>query len=349
MPNFENRIYAKSCDTMNEVPDGTVDCIVTSPPYEMQRRYGEDPQDHGLYRGSAFISRLEPALREAHRVLRPDGNAFFNFLHSSVGGVTSPTLHMFPAALEQAGFKIVQPLYWLKVNARPTADPRLMKSAVELVYHTVKTLDYYADKDAVRVQSVWAARDRRVHKYNPLGGDRGNWFCPALDQIYKLSLQDVLQAVLGDGVDALPLRKSQEQLSIHPAKMPDELAEWLIRYGSRPDALVCDPWTGSGTTLCRAKALGRRWVGYELSTAYAAQAEARVEAVRVGEAVGESPAPGLALQSGTGETLVGPTPPAEGSCRQCGARFRPKRQWQAFCSSRCRYTHHNRDNTRLER
>lgn len=344
-PDFLDRVFQKSCADMSEIPPDAIHCVVTSPPYEMQRRYSDDPQDHGNHAGAEFIERLRPAMREVLRVLRPDGSAFFNFIHTQIGGFASPTLHKFPALLEESGFKIVQPLSWLKTNARPSADPRLLKPSVEMIYHVAKTKDYFADKDTVRVPSIWAGRDHRATKYNPLGGDRGNWFCPALDQISKMSLHDVLQVFLGDGVDVLPLRKSQEQSTIHPAKMPDELADWLIRYGSRPGDTVLDPWAGSGTSLCRAKVLGRHWVGYELSADYARLAEERIARVTFGEALGGE-AVSATVAARKLSMRAKPVILAKKACRACGKPYEPKRRWQTSCSSKCRYTHWNRANTR---
>lgn len=343
---YLDRVFIKSCASMAELPGDSIDCIVTSPPYETQRHYSDDPEDMGNYRGKEFIEKLRAPMREAFRVLRPEGSAFFNFQHGRAGGFASTTLYTFPALLEESGFKIVQALSWLKVNAQPSADPRLLKSATETIFHVAKSERYFTDKDSVRAPSLWAGRDKRAYKYNPRGGDRGNWFCPALDQLSKLGVQDVLRALLGHDVDVLPMRKAQDQATVHPAKMPDEVADWLILYGSRSGDTVLDPWTGSGTTLCRAKELGRRWVGYELSPAYAALAEQRIA---------QTPPADGACDDGAGDArkvsapIQGPNAASVGidlECLNCKTTFKVRKRWQVFCSSRCRYTHYNRTRTR---
>jgi len=50
----------------------------------------------------------------------------------------------------------------------------------------------------------------------------------------------------------------------HPARWPYKLAEDLIRCFCPPDGLVCDPFTGAGTTAAAAIAHGRRFVGGDL-------------------------------------------------------------------------------------
>lgn len=347
---FTDRIFAKSCASMSELPDSSVDGVVTSPPYETQRDYAADLENIGNYRGEEFLSRMRPPLREILRVLKPEGSAFINFVHGRKDGFSSSTLYAFPALLEQVGFRIVQPLYWLKTNARPTADERVLKSAVEPIFHVVKSGAYRVHKDAIRRPSLYAARDKRAWKYNPHGADGGNWLCPALDRLNKLSVQELLGAVLDPAGDVLPLKKTQNQSTLHPAAMPDELADWLILYGSKPGDLILDPFLGSGTTACRAKALGRHYVGYESVSEYARLAEDRLALVSFSEAVDGNETGPLRQQHSKPAALkaVQPAAPTPRDCQHCRKAFIAKKTWQAFCSSKCRYSHHNASSTRVK-
>jgi site-specific DNA-methyltransferase (adenine-specific) len=75
----------------------------------------------------------------------------------------------------------------------------------------------------------------------------------------------------------------KERAGFHSCQMPERLLERIIRCCSRVDDIVLDPFAGSGSTLIVAKKLGRRWLGTEVSTDYVRQAQARIEAVRVGD------------------------------------------------------------------
>lgn len=346
-PAFADRIFTKSCADMSNLPAGSIHCVVTSPPFETQRDYSADVENLGNYRGDEFIVRMRAPVREVFRVTRDDGSAFINFMPGRKDGFVSPTLSSFPMLLEESGFKIVQIMWWIKTNARPSADPRVLKNAAEPIFHVVKTRDYFVNKDAIRRPSLYAGRDQRSWKYNPLGADRGNWLCPALERLNTMSVQEVLGAVLDPEGNALPLKKTQDQASLHPAKMPDELADWLILYGSRPGDTILDPFLGSGSSACRAKALGRHYVGFETVPEYAKLAEERVALVRFGEAL-----EGSVTRSATAAKPKVPflaTAPSSWnrSCRTCGKPFTTKKRSQVSCSSRCRYTHANRANTRV--
>jgi site-specific DNA-methyltransferase (adenine-specific) len=69
----------------------------------------------------------------------------------------------------------------------------------------------------------------------------------------------------------------KERAGWHGCQMPEQLLGRIIRACSNPGEIVLDPFAGSGTTLVVAKKLGRKWIGFELSTKYAAQAKARLD------------------------------------------------------------------------
>ena len=58
-----------------------------------------------------------------------------------------------------------------------------------------------------------------------------------------------------------------------PALFPASLPSWFIRLMPDPGDIVYDPFMGSGTTARAAAALGRRWVGCEISAEYCRMAE----------------------------------------------------------------------------
>jgi site-specific DNA-methyltransferase (adenine-specific) len=75
----------------------------------------------------------------------------------------------------------------------------------------------------------------------------------------------------------------KERAGWHGCQMPEQLLGRIIRACSNPGELVLDPFAGSGTTLAVAKKLGRRWLGFELSSNYAARIEARLAETAQGQ------------------------------------------------------------------
>jgi hypothetical protein len=75
----------------------------------------------------------------------------------------------------------------------------------------------------------------------------------------------------------LPRENKKRTGNIHNTPFTEKLAEWVINAWSRPGDLVCDPYSGSGTTGAVAVRLGRRFVGAEIVERYHAFATARIE------------------------------------------------------------------------
>jgi site-specific DNA-methyltransferase (adenine-specific) len=75
----------------------------------------------------------------------------------------------------------------------------------------------------------------------------------------------------------------KERAGWHGCQMPEQLLGRIIRVSSNPGEIVLDPFAGSGSTLIVAKKLGRRYLGFEISTNYFKRIETRLKDVQVGE------------------------------------------------------------------
>lgn len=64
--------------SLNTIPDDSVDCIITSPPYFGLRDYGNDAQIGHEESFSAYIDTLLDVTRECRRILKPTGTLFWN-------------------------------------------------------------------------------------------------------------------------------------------------------------------------------------------------------------------------------------------------------------------------------
>jgi len=78
--------------------------------------------------------------------------------------------------------------------------------------------------------------------------------------------------------DIQKFKWSSQKPTGHPAEKPLALMKWLIEISSCENAVVLDPFCGSGTTLVAAHSLGRRWIGVEMQEEYCEIASKRIEA-----------------------------------------------------------------------
>ena len=326
-------------DDWGWVPEGSVDAIITSPPFERMRSYSDDPRDVGNYAGEEFVEHFAPVFAEWSRILRPSGNLFLNFMPQTAGGTLSSAAWLLPQAVAASGLHLVQELWVVKSNAMPIGDSRLLKPCVERVIHAVRDpAAFVVYKDAVRRPALWRGRDHRAWKYSVNGADGGNFISPALERLNRLAVKDILALVCPEDANTLVIAKTQTQSTVHPAVMSAEVARWLLAYGSAPGDTLADPFLGSGTTLVEAKALGRHYLGGDLNAAYVEQARQALDATEFGSAlVGGIPTarPRPPIQKQV------PAQRPSANCRRCSTSFEIKKAWQEFCSAKCRYAWHN--------
>jgi DNA modification methylase len=121
----------------------------------------------------------------------------------------------------------------------------------------------YADDRAVEKgrlpDDTWILRPQDVP--NRFQADEDTWFFPRVCGTFK------------------------ERAGFHGCQMPERLLGRIVEASSNPGELVLDPFAGSGSTLIVAKKLGRRYLGFECSENYYQQACARLETVKVGQAL----------------------------------------------------------------
>ena len=241
---------------LEELPTGSVDVIVTSPPYNLgvaYRTYDDDlPREQYL----AWLAEISAALES---VLGDAGSLFLN-----VGGSrTDPWLALDVAGVFRAGWVLQNHIVWVKSvsigedthgHFKPINSGRYLNHNHEQIFHFTKRGGVLLDRLAVGVPfqdksniARWGhTRDRRC------AGDV--WFVPYRTVRSKAGKFD------------------------HPAGFPSELAERCIRLHGGEDPLVLDPFSGAGSTLVAAERLGLKGIGIEIDRHYALAARDRLRA-----------------------------------------------------------------------
>ena len=265
-----NTIHTMDCIAgMQRLPAGSVDIIVTSPPYNIGKEYRSynDRQPREEYLGW-----LEEVAAGAARVLADDGSFFLN-----VGGKPrDPWIPFDVVQRFRPYFELQNVIHWVKAIAigkedvggyenilgdiavghyQPVNSSRYLSQCHEHIFHFTKKGSVALDKLGVGVPyqdksniGRWKAAERDLR-------DRGNtWFIP-----YRT------------------IRSSRP----HPTSFPEKLPEMCIRlHGCRPGMLVLDPFMGIGSTALAALALGADFIGFEIDPGYREIAGARIAEAR---------------------------------------------------------------------
>jgi len=252
-------LTADCAEVLSLMPEGSVDVIVTSPPYNIGVKYRsyDDAGDRGEY-----LSWLKDIALLLKRVLKDDGSFFLNI----AGTNSDPWIAPDAAHSMRDVFRLQNSIIWVKSvsvgdesfgHFKPVNSRRYLNHIHEHVFHFTKEGDVPIDRLAVGVPfkdksniARWGhTQDRRC------AGDV--WFIP-------------YQTI-----------RSKSQRDHHPSPFPVELAERCIRLhglrvpaaaatGGRPGpVMVLDPFLGVGSTLLAARRLGCRGIGIEIDPVYA--------------------------------------------------------------------------------
>ena len=253
---------------LNLLPTGTVQTVVTSPPYWSLRDYDDEAQigrDDSL---SDYLASVVQVFDQLRRVLTQDGTVWLNVGDTYTSGnrrYRAPdrknrarAMSVRPAtpdglkpkdligvpwrlafALQSAGWWIRSEVIWHKPNAHPESVRDRPTKSHETVFLLSKSQNYFYDINAVR-----GPNGRRL---------RTTWDIPTE-----------------------PRKRKYAKETDHPAVMPMTLAKRCVKITSRPGDVVLDPYAGSGTTLIAARDLGRKWVGVELNPDFVGMIERRL-------------------------------------------------------------------------
>lgn len=274
-----NRIYSK--DFFNELVDGEISVIVTSPPYNIGKSYGSY-NDSRPY--NEYLDWMEKSAENYLRVLSSDGSLFLN-----IGGPPSQPWLAFDVAQRFRKFFVLQnTIIWVKSIAieknntgksgakgyahgydnlrgdiavghlKPVNSLSYISGCFEYIFHFTKTGQVPIDKLAVGVpfQDKTNLRQRSTGLIRADKRDRGNtWFIPY---------------------------ETINETRPHPAVFPVKLPEMCLRlHGIDRIKVVLDPFMGIGTTALAAINLGLPFIGFDIVLEYVKIAEERIAAAKL--------------------------------------------------------------------
>jgi len=232
---------------LRAVPDESVDCVWTDPPYLLSNggttcvagrrarvNKGAWDRSNGVDADHAFN---RDWLAQCRRVLKPAGTIW-----------VSGTLHVYLSvgmALQQLGFRLLNDIVWEKPNPPPNLGCRCFTHATEMVLWASK--------------APRGAKARYTFHYDAMRAENGG---KQMKNVWRF---------------AAPAR-AERAAGRHPTQKPLALVSRCLRASTHPGDLVLDPFAGSGTTGVAALGLGRRFLGMEREPDYAALAARRLRA-----------------------------------------------------------------------
>lgn len=265
-----------------ELPDESVNLVLTSPPFALQREK-EYLDRSGNKKQEDYVDWLARFGEVVFRKLRPDGSFVIDIGGTYVKGSPERALYPFRVLLkfcDDLGFKLAQDFYWHNPSKLPSpiewVNKRKLraKDSVNTVWWLSKGA--WPKADVRKVLTPYSERMKRLIEdpgafYKPakrpsghdiadtFGRDNGGAIPPNLLQIPNSESN-------GQYLTACKVVGAQQ----HPARFPAKLPEFFIRLLTEPDDLVVDIFAGSNTTGAVAEVERRRWLAFDLSLEYLA-------------------------------------------------------------------------------
>jgi DNA modification methylase len=273
-------LHGDALAVLQTLPSGSIDCVVTSPPYFRQRDYRGKRGQVGREKSPAlYVERLVGIFRECRRVLKDTGTLWL-VIGDKYDDLRQLGLPWRVAlALADDGWLLRSDCIWHKPNAMPSPTKTRPTTDHEYVFFFAKSADYYYDADAIREPHVTFTDQSRMRggrrHFGVRGGTPENGKNAGSGNLHDARWDQAFHP-LGRNkrtVWSIPLSKFR---GAHFAVFPESLVETCIQAGSPPHGLVLDPFLGSGTTAVVAQRLGRHYLGIDCAKEYCAMARRRL-------------------------------------------------------------------------
>jgi len=264
---------------LRTLPDGLVDCVVTSPPYYLQRDYSGKDELGQEATPAEYVEKLTAVFSQCRRVLKSSGTLWLVVGDKYVGGEQLGMPWRVALALKDDGWILRSDVIWHKPNAMPSPVKNRPTTDHEYVFFFTKSKQYYYDADAIREPHVTFTKKSRMRGGRKHFHRRGGT-PEAGKNAGNSNLHDARwdQAFHPRGrnkrtVWSIPLSKCRE---VHFAVFPEPLVKTCILAGCPENGVVLDPFVGSGTTATVAHHLGRRYIGIDRVQKYCRMARRRL-------------------------------------------------------------------------
>ena len=244
------KLYKGDClEVMKKIPDNSIDCIVTSPPYWKGFEYEAYFNSYKQY-----IDWCELWLKECKRILKSNGTFWLNVINDSE--ITIRAFELMELATRKIMFKLYDTVIWYRYNQQPANTNRQLTNQCEYIFmlrHTSANIEL--NKASVYNKNPHVFKTKNV----------GN--------VWEIPFNSGKRKIEGFG------RKETKSKWGHSG-FPLELPETCILLSTKEDDVVLDMFMGSGSSGIVALKNNRKFIGIELNEQYFHIAKKRIEEVQ---------------------------------------------------------------------
>jgi len=246
--------------------------IMTSPPFALikKKEYGNEDAEEYI----CWFMKFVPYFKN---ILEPNGSLVIDIGGAWIKGLPVKSTYQYELLLKlcENGFYLAQEFYHYNPARLPTPAEWVtirrirVKDAVNNVWWLV--LDPFADADNRRILKPYSESMLHLLKngYKPMLRPSGHGISDKFNKDNGGAIPPNLIEIANTESNSIYLKECKNaKLKPHPARFPNELPNFFIKYLTNEGELVIDPFAGSNVTGEESEKLNRKWIGIELNSEY---------------------------------------------------------------------------------
>jgi DNA modification methylase len=253
------QLYNKSSKNMDEISDGQVQLIFTSPPYWNKRVYSKMKGIGNEVDPDEYVDNLVFHLDDCYRVLNQRGSFFLNLGDTFLNGNLLNIPHKVSIKLQTKGWILRNTIIWKKTNPKPSSSKSNLTPTYEFIFHFVKQLDY----KYTLIKSPLSKNTKSSHppRHRNLNGESNINYSPYIPSNNGKNMGDYWNE---DIIMTSVANQKSSFLNIeHPAPFPKEIVTLPLLQTTEENDIVLDPFCGISTVGKVSILFGRKFIGYD--------------------------------------------------------------------------------------
>lgn len=267
-----------SMELMKSIPDNSINLVITSPPFALQRQ-----KEYGNKDQADYVDWLLEFTREAKRIITEDGSFVIDLGGAYQKGSPIRSLYNYRLLIrmcDEQGWHLAEEFFWYNPAKLPSpiewVNKRKIraKDSVNTVWWLSK--NPFPKADVKNVLTEYSGRMKKLIEnsakyYTPKKRPSGHDISDSFGNDNGGAIPSNLLQIPNTESNSQYLRYCKElDVQGHPARFPSKLPEFFIKFLTNEDDIVLDIFAGSNTTGWTAEQLNRNWLAFELDHRYLA-------------------------------------------------------------------------------
>lgn len=275
---FGSAYVGDSSLILKQIPPESVDLVVTSPPFALQRE-----KSYGNVEQHEYVDWLFQFCSLIHPILKPTGSLVLDLGGAYQKGKPIRSLYNYRILIrlcDELKYRLAEEFFWHNPAKLPSPIEWVNKRKIR-AKDSVNTVWWLAKNDfpkanIARVLNPYSERMKKLQSnpeqyYQPKQRPSGHTISSQFAKDNGGSIPSNLLQIPNTESNSHYIRMCKSiNVVPHPARFPVDLPSFFIKFLTDPSDLVIDIFAGSNTTGFAAEVLGRRWMAFEIDQSFLA-------------------------------------------------------------------------------